>query len=170
MAETNLRGYSIDGRLNKMDVDIITVTPTIETSTIDANDVLFNPVEIPNAVSVNGGRSLLHSICLIDQTNTAVDAGVAIDLIFTQDSTNLGTLDAAVDCADTVLDGILGWVQMTSYIDMINGQISTKTNIGLTLIGASATSKSVYVGGVIRETGTARAADAIDLRLGIIKD
>ena len=95
---------------------------------------------------------------------------MAIDLVFTQDSTNLGTLDAAVSCADTVLDGILGIVPMTSYVDMINGQISTKTNIGLILIGASATSKSVYVGGVIREAGLARAADAIDLRIGVIKD
>jgi len=172
MAETKIREFPVVERLGKMDVDILTVTPTIETSTIDANDVLFNPVEITNAVSVPGGRSLLHSICLIDQTNTSVDAGVEIDLVFTQDSTNLGTLDAAVSCADTVLDGILGIVNVASgdYVDMINGQIATKTNVGLTLIGVSATSTSVYVGGVVRETGTARAADAIDIRLGIIKD
>jgi len=172
MAETKIRKYVVIERLGKMDVDIITVTPTIETSTIDANDVLFNPVEITNAVSVEGGRSLLHSVCLIDQTNTSVDAGVSIDLVFTQDSTNLGTLDAAVSCADTVLDGIIGIINVSAddYKDMINGQIATKTNIGLVLIGASATSKSVYVGGVIREAGTARAADAIDLRIGVIKD
>ena len=172
MAETKIRKYAVIERLGKMDVDIITVTPTIETSTIDANDVLFNPVEITNAVSVEGGRSLLHSVCLIDQTNTSVDAGVSIDLVFTQDSTNLGTLDAAVSCADTVLDGIIGIINVSAddYKDMINGQIATKTNIGLVLIGASATSKSVYVGGVIREAGTARAADAIDLRIGVIKD
>jgi hypothetical protein len=172
MAETKIREFAVVERLGKMDVDILTVTPTIETSIIQANDVLFNPVEITNAVSVPGGRSLLHSICLIDQTNTSVDAGVSIDLVFTQDSTNLGTLDAAVDCADTVLDGILGIINVASgdYIDMINGQIATKSNVGLTLIGASATSTSVYVAGVIRETGTARAADAIDIRLGIIKD
>ena len=172
MAETKIRKYAVIERLGKMDVDIITVTPTIETSSIDANDVLFNPVEIPFAVSDNGGRSLLHSICLIDQTNTSVDAGVSIDLVFTQDSTNLGTLDAAVSCADTVLDGILGIINVAAsdYKDMINGQIATKTNIGLTLTGVSASSRSVYVAGVIREAGTARAADAIDLRLGIIKD
>ena len=172
MAYTKIRQFGVVERLGKMDVDIITVTPTIETSTIDANDVLFNPVEIANAVSVPGGRSLLHSICLIDQTNTSVDAGVSIDLVFTQDSTNLGTLDAAVDCADTVLDGIIGIINISAddYKDMINGQIATKSNIGLILIGASATSQSVYVGGVIREAGTARAADAIDIRLGIIKD
>ena len=170
MAQTDIFKYSTNERLGKMDVDLITVTPTIATSTIDANDVLFNPVEIPYAVSVPGGIALLHSICLIDQTDTSVDAGVAIDLVFTQDSTNLGTLDAAVSGADTVLDGILGIISITSYVDMINGQIATKNNIGLVLAGASATSTSVYVGGVIREAGTARAADAIDLRLGIVKD
>ena len=171
MAQTDLHKYSVQEKLNKMDVDLITVTPTIETSTIDAGDVLFNPVEIPNAVSVVDGRSILQSICLIDQTNTSVDAGVQIDLVFTQDSTNLGTLDAAVSGADTVLDGILGIVNVAAgdYADMINAQIATKSDIGLVLLSASS-SKSVYVGGVIRETGTARAADAINLRIGVAKD
>tara|TARA_R110002012_G_scaffold311667_1_gene521327 strand:- start:86 stop:598 length:513 start_codon:yes stop_codon:yes gene_type:complete len=170
MAQTKIRGSSVIERLGRMDVDLITVTPTIETSTIDAGDVLFNPTEITYAASQNGGRSILQSICLIDQTDTSVDAGVQIDLVFTQDSTNLGTLDAAVSGADSVLDGILGIVPITSYVDMINGQIATKNNIGLVLSAASSTSTSVYVAGIIREAGTARAADAIDIRLGVIKD
>ena len=169
MAETKLHNYTVQEKLNKMDVDVITVTPDIETSTIDANDVFFNPVEIPNAVAVNDGTSILQSICLIDQTDTSTDAGVQIDLVFTQDSTNLGTLDAAVSCADSVLDGILGIVSITNYVDMINGQVATKNNIGLILKGASS-SKSIYVGGVIREAGTARGINDIDIRLGIVKD
>ena len=169
MAQTELHNYTVQEKLNKMDVDVITVTPDIETSTIDANDVFFNPVEIPNAVAVNDGTSILQSICLIDQTDTSVDAGVAIDLVFTQDDTVLGSLDASVSGADSVLDGILGIISITNYADMINGQVATKNNIGLVLKGASS-SKSIYVGGVIRETGTARAATAIDIRLGIVKD
>jgi len=169
MAETKLQNYSVQEKLNKMDVDLITVNPTIETSTIDAHDVLFNPIEITNAVAVNDGTSILQSICVIDTTDTSTDAGVQIDLVFTQDSTNIGTLDAAVSGADTVLDGILGIISITNYADMINGQVATKNNIGLVLKGASS-SKSVYVAGVIREAGTARDADAIFLRLGIVKD
>ena len=169
MAQTELHNYTVQEKLNKMDVDVITVTPDIETSTIDANDVFFNPVEIPNAVAVNDGTSILQSICLIDQTDTSVDAGVAIDLVFTQDDTVLGSLDAAVSGADRVLEGRLGIISITNNAYMINGQVATKNNIGLILKGASS-SKSVYVGGVIRETGTARAATAIDIRLGIVKD
>tara|TARA_Y100001963_G_scaffold154610_1_gene243738 strand:+ start:603 stop:1115 length:513 start_codon:yes stop_codon:yes gene_type:complete len=170
MAKTLIRGSTVVERLGRMDVDLITITPTIETSTIDANDVFFNPTEIPYAASQNGGRSILQSICLIDQTNTSVDAGVQLDLVFTQDSTVLGSLDSAVSGADAVLDGILGIVSITNYVDMINGQVATKNNIGLVLSAISSSSTSVYVGGVIREAGTARAADAIDIRLGIIKD
>jgi len=169
MAETNLRAYGVEAKLNKMDVDLITITPTIETSTIDANDVLFNPTVVNNAVAVANGRSILQSICLIDQTDTSVDTGVMIDLVFTQDATVLGSLDAAITGADSVLDGILGIVSITNYVDMINGQIATKNNIGLVLQGAT-DSKAIYVAGIIREAGTARAADAIDIRLGIVKD
>jgi len=172
MAQTDLRRYGTEERLSKMDLDLITVTPTIETSTIDANDVLFNPIEIPYATSVPGGRSLLHSICLVDTTDTSTDAGVAIDLVFTKSSTNLGTLDGAVDCADSVLEDILGIVSVEAddYADMIVGQIATKASIGLTLTSSSDTTTSCYVAGIIRETGTARDADAILLKIGLVKD
>ena len=169
MAQTDTHKYTVQEKLNKMDVDLVTITPTIETSTIDAHDVLFNPTEIPYAVANNDGTSILQSICLIDQTDTSVDAGVVIDLVFTQDDTVLGSLDGAVSAADSVLDGVLGIVTISNYADMINAQIATKNNIGLILKGASS-STSVYVGGIIREAGTARASDAIDIRLGIVKD
>ena len=169
MAQTSLGKFSAAERLNSMAVDLIDVTPVIETSSIDLNDVLFNPIVITNAVAVDGGSAILQSICLIDQTNTSVDTGVQIDLVFTQDITVLGSLDAAVTAADGVLDGILGIVSITNYVDMINAQVATKNNIGLVLKAASS-SKDIYVGGIIREAGTARAADAIDIRLGIVKD
>ena len=89
--------------------------------------------------------------------------------MFTQDATTLGSLDGAVSAADSVLDGILGIVSITNYVDMINAQVSTKNNIGLVLQG-STDSKAIYIAGIIREAGTARAADAIDIRLGIVKD
>jgi len=172
MAQTDLRRYGTEERLSKMDLDLITVTPTIETSTIDANDVLFNPIEIPYATSVPGGRSLLHSICLVDTTDTATDAGVAIDLVFTKSATNLGTLDAAVSGADSVMEDILGVVSIVAddYVDLINANVATKTSIGLTLISSEDTTTSCYVAGIIRETGTARDADAILLKIGLLKD
>tara|TARA_R110000824_G_scaffold198987_1_gene383018 strand:- start:347 stop:856 length:510 start_codon:yes stop_codon:yes gene_type:complete len=169
MALTDLHKYTVAEKLNKMDVDLITINPTIETSTIDKDDNLFLSTEIPDAVSVKDDCSILQSICLIDTTDTSVDEGVQIDLIFSQNKANLGALDGAVTAADTLLDDILGIVSITNYVDMVQGQIATKNNIGLVLKPVDA-SKSVYIHGVIREAGTARAANAIFIRLGIIKD
>ena len=167
MSVTNLRGYSIDGRLNKMDVDLIDVDLVTDTDATADNGVISNPVEIASCVSVEGGRSLLHSVQLIDDD----DDGAAIDLVFTQVSTNLGTVNGAIDAADGVAASILGVVSLASYFDGIAWQISQKTNIGLVL-KAVAGSKSVYVGAINRNGGavTKTAVDDLHLRIGIIKD
>ena len=165
MSVTNLRGYSIDGRLNKMDVDLIDVDLVTDTDATADNGVISNPVEIASCVSVEGGRALLHSVQLIDDD----DDGAAIDLVFTQVSTNLGTVNGAIDAADGVAASILGVVSLASYFDGIAWQISQKTNIGLVL-KAVAGSKSVYVGAINRNGGavTKTAVDALHLRIGII--
>ena len=129
--------------------------------------VISNPVEISNCVSVEAGSSLLHSVQLIDDD----DDGAVIDLVFTQVSTNLGTVNGAIDAADSVAASILGVVSITSYFDGIAWQIAQKTNIGLVL-KAVAGSKSIYVGAINRNGGavTKTAADDLHLRIGVIKD
>ena len=60
-----LHEYTVQEKLNKMAVDLITITPTIQNSDTDATgDVLFDSIEIPNAVSVDGGSSLLQSVAV----------------------------------------------------------------------------------------------------------
>ena len=167
MADTDIFKYSTNERLGKMDVDLIDVDLVTDTDATADNGVISNPVEIPNAVSVVAGSSLLHSVQLIDDD----DDGKAIDLVFTQVSTNLGTVNGAIDAADSVAASILGVVSLTSYFDGIVWQISQKTNIGLVL-KAVASTKSIYVGAINRSGGavTKTAADDLHLRIGIIKD
>tara|TARA_Y100000310_G_scaffold153949_1_gene153506 strand:+ start:118 stop:621 length:504 start_codon:yes stop_codon:yes gene_type:complete len=167
MADTDIFKYSTNERLGKMDVDLIDVDLVTDTDATADNGVISNPVEIPFAVSDTGGRSLLHSVQLIDDD----DDGATIDLVFTQVSTNLGTVNGAIDAADGVAASILGVVSLSSYFDGIAWQISQKANIGLVL-KAVAGSKSVYVGAINRNGGavTKTAADDLHLRIGIIKD
>ena len=81
MAETNLRQYAVIEKLNKMDVDLITVIPTVQTGTTDADgDLLFDALEIPNAVAVNGGTSILQSVSVFHKA----DENVIFDLVFFQ--------------------------------------------------------------------------------------
>ena len=166
MAITNLQKYQTQERLGKMDVDLIDVDPVCEAASNADGDVIFTFTEIPNAVSVDGGSCLLHSVQLLDDD----DNGGKIDLVFQTDDTTLGTIGAAVSETDANAGDILGYVQLETYFDGINWQMSSKTNIGLVLKAAAAT-KSVYVAGVNRN-GDAQTATAagIHLRIGVIKD
>ena len=166
MAITDVNKYSIGERLGKMDVDLIDVDPTCQAASNADGDVIFTFTEIPNAVAVDGGSCLLHSVQLLDDD----DNGGKIDLVFQTDDTTLGAIGAAVSESDANAGDILGYVQLETYFDGINWQMSSKTNIGLVLKAAAAT-KSVYVAGVNRN-GDAQTATAagIHLRIGVIKD
>jgi len=166
MAITDLNKYSTTERLGKMDVDLIDVDPVCEAASNADGDVIFTFTEIPNAVAVDGGSCLLHSVQLLDDD----DNGAKIDLVFQTNDTTLGTIGAAVSESDANAGNILGYVQLETYFDGINWQISSKTNIGLVLKAASGT-KSLYVAGVNRN-GDAQTATAagIHLRIGVIKD
>jgi hypothetical protein len=173
MAETKLHNYSVQEKLNKMDVDIITITPTInvnEDSGGDGtqdNDVIFDYTEIPNAVAVPGGSAIIQSITLLDKD----DLGAAIDLVFADADTDLGTLDAAVSDDDTGAEGILGYTAITSYFDGIAWQVANKNNLGM-VVKAVEGSKSIYIAGVNRNGAaiTNTAASQIVIKIGIVKD
>ena len=166
MAQTNLRKYAVIERLGKMDVDLIDVTTTCDTSGTDNNDVLFDYVEIPNAVSVKGGSAIIQSIQVLDED----DVGTTLDLVFQTDNTSLGTVDAAVSITDANARDILGFVSVSSYFDGDTWQMATKTNIGL-VVKAASTTRSIYVAGVNRNGGSVtHTVNGIKLRIGIVKD
>ena len=61
MALTNLHNYSVQEKLNKMDVDLIDVVCAPDADNGGAGtvgDLLFQVTEIPNAVAVKGGSAL----------------------------------------------------------------------------------------------------------------
>ena len=156
---------SADKKLNQMKVDLITVTPTCDTGGVNQHDVLFDYIEIPNAVAVKGGSAIIQSIQLLDED----DQGGVIDLVFQSDNTSLGTVDAAVSITDANARDIQGSVSMTSYFDGIAWQMSTKNNIGL-IVKAASDSTSLYVAGVVRTDSLTYTASGIQLKIGIVKD
>ena len=61
MARTDLQKFTVKEKLNKMDVDYITVTPA--SAVADASGkCLYDTFEIPNAVAVPGGSCIIQSI------------------------------------------------------------------------------------------------------------
>jgi len=175
MAKTELHKYTVAEKLNKMDVDLITVTPTVQNSDTDAaGDLLFDSLEIENAVAVSGGSGILQSVNVFHKG----DQNVSFDLLFFQVTKDLGSAGAALtwggssetDNAEAAV--LLGHVAITDWSDLVDVQIATKTNIGLVLKAAEGT-KSIFCAAVCR--GAASGAHGatsgnILVRLGIVKD
>ena len=168
MAETNLHNYSVQEKLNKMDIDVITLTAVCNANASEVATSIFQADEIANIVPVKGGTCILQSVGLLDDD----DHGQPIDLVF-MDTT--GLLDASddgtvIDAADGVIpDAILGVVSITNYFDGVLWQYGHKENIGLVLKAASDT-KSIYVSAINRGATKTWTASGLRLKLGIVKD
>ena len=131
----------------------VRVTPTCLNATSGAVDeVIFNPTEITNAVSGNGGAALLKSITVIDYDD---NSNMALDLYFFQLGTNdMGDLGGVIDITDPELlaNKCLGAVKMSAVADGAMGdailsRIYTRTGLDL-MVQAESTSQSIYVAAV----------------------
>jgi len=174
MAQTSLQGSTVQEKLNKMAVDLITVIPAVQTGSTDEDgDLLFDALEIPYAVSSDGGASILQSVNVFHKADETVN----FDLVFFQTTQDLGSAGAALTWggsseaqnADNAV--LLGHVNISDWCDLVDVQIATKTNIGLVLQAAAGT-KSIYCAGICRgaASGDHDATTNVDIRLGIIKD
>ena len=168
MAETGIRKYAVVERLNKMAVDLITVTLTTDAEAIANGEIIAQSIEIPNAVSVMGGSAIIQSAILLDED----DEAPAVDLVFSSENTALGSEEGeAVSITDANARNIQGFVNVSSYTDLIGSQVAVKTNIGL-VVQAASDSKSIYVHAINRSGGNYTPAATTDfkLKLGIVKD
>ena len=178
MAATDTHKYSVQEKLNKMDVDLIDVTVAADVDNQGsqaAGDLLFKVTEIPNAVSVAGGTAILQSCCMIVDESGATGA---IDLVITSASTAIteagggaaetGDSIAAGDNTLAELDGTCGFFSITNAFDAGVVAIGDKKNIGM-VCKAEAGSKSLYVWG-IQQAAADYNQSSIVLRLGFVKD
>ena len=168
MAETGIRKYAVVERLNKMAVDLITVTLTTDAEAIANGEIIAQSIEIPNAVSVMGGSAIIQSAILLDED----DEAPAVDLVFSSANTALGSDEGeAVSISDANARNIQGFVSISSYTDLAGSQVAVKANIGL-VVQAASDSKSIYVHAINRSCGyyTPAASSDFKLKLGIVKD
>ena len=169
-----------DGILRGINKKVIRVTPQLDTSEYAAGDVLFNSVEIPNAVIEKGGCSKLTSMFILNQNLTDVN----IDFIFSENSMTLGTQNDTANISDPNIEAgnVIGFLHLdsgaatTTVLD--NSEIKRVTDAGSAdadnanshaqpatpiLLQAASDSTSVYVGALIVSGTPTLAADDIDL-------
>ena len=173
-AITKLRpGMKSDNqKLKYMNVALTDVTLTTVAAAIADNEVISQSIEIGNAVPEKGGTGIIQSIMLLDED----DEAPTVELLFSQVSTAI--TDAAsevignsVDDLNVTFRSFLGAVTVSSWSDLVDGQIGMKSNIGLVVEAASDT-RSIWVHAINRSGGnyTPAATTNLKLRIGIVQD
>ena len=167
MAETNTHAYSVQEKLNKMDVDLIKSTPDIGEATYQNGDLMTEGETINNAVSVVAGTCILQSVTAIDTTDT----GGTIYLIITDTSKDLGTIGSAVNTADAAADDCVAIVELSNWTDIGGAKVCAKGNLGFVMKSAAA-SKHLYYG-VVNSSGgdiVIGSGEDIIFQFGVVKD
>ena len=176
-----LNKFTVQEATNKLSQRKLSrIIPTIPKADYAAGDVLFNSVEIPNAVLNPGGTSLLNTCTVINRADQDWD----LDLYFMQVATDFGTVDGAIDISLSELEAckFLGFIHIDANIssrNLINARVSQALLASNILnpmnpitLEAAAGSTSVYMAGVARMTsdtsgGGADVADPYEIILGI---
>lgn len=146
--------------------DVLTFTPTLDTSIYADGDTLFDTTALASMFRVNGGRALVQSVSVID----ADDQGVAFDLFFLATNVAFGTANAAPSISDAnALASNLRRVcriDTADYIDVGGAKIASKDGIGA-MIEAAAGVTGGYLTAVTRGAPT-YTASGLQLRIGLI--
>jgi len=166
MAQTQLHNYSVQEKLNKMDVDLIDVSIAVDADA--TGELLGDTTEIENAVAVNGGSAILQSAVLVS-SKVLTDT---VDVVITSDDTSIGTIGATLSGVSTttaaVSDGICGTFSITNLEGIGVVALGSKQNIGMVCKAASG-STSLHVW-LIARGATDWDVDTVILRLGFVKD
>jgi hypothetical protein len=145
--------------------DIITITPTLDTSIYASGDVLFTTTAIPNAVRVNDAIAQLQSLVIVDKD----DQKPEIALKFWSSNVTYGAFNGAPSISDSDAASCLGRVNIVTADYDDDGGVSTafKDNIGKILKAASGT-RTIYITGKLTSGTPTHTASGIVIRLALL--
>lgn len=143
-------------------LSVYDVTPVLEASILADNDVFFVPIEVPQVFD-KGLPRMLQSVSVIDGDDQATE----FDLIFSNATITLGTLNSGVTISDADAAKIIGSVSFltTDAVDLINSTVFKKSGIGLIMKGVTS---SLWVSGVVRSGTPTYTASGFKIKLGFI--
>ena len=153
MAKTNIRQYSVQEKLNKMDVDLIDVTLTTAAATMADNEAITLSIEIPNAVAVKGGAAIIQSITLFNLDDSVESP--AMELVFIEDNSAFASDESqAINASDSVFLKAIGSTTVSNWSTFTpsTNEMACKHNIGM-VVKAPSDSTSIYVMVINRSGG-----------------
>jgi len=134
---------------NHSNYAVIDVTPTLDTNEYASGDVMFNKIEIPNAVLGNGGCSKLLGVTI--NSKKAADTDIIVYFISNNQSVGAANSAMNISAADGADAGFLGYVNTTSggadlgnFVTIQAKTTDEDNNTLPLLLQAAAGSTSVY--------------------------
>jgi hypothetical protein len=146
--------------------DVITFTPTLDTSIYASGDTLFVATALTGVTRANDERALLQSIVVIDKD----DQKPALRLLFFSASVTFGTLNAAPSISDSDAANYLGHVDIAAadYVDLGGVSVACAKGINLLLESVSGAT-SVYIAGMLTAGTPMHTASGLVFRLGVVQ-
>lgn len=149
---------------------LIEVVPTLDTNPYATGDVLFQATEVPYAVRVSGGKSILQSIFIQDKALQSL----AFDLLIARTPIGMGgALNAPEAITDASGQDILGVVRIvaTDYVAFTSFSIVSKNqaDIGMGMVLEPTTGTSIWIAGVSRGTPTYPTTTSLVFKLGLLR-
>jgi len=144
----------------RLDGQLVTKQPTLDTSAYASGDVLFAPVELVDFVRDTKGLSVLRTLTVIDLANQKQ----AIDLLFfSRDPGSIGALNAALDVSTAQMAYFLGRVTILAadYVTLKSATNAEVTKLLEMLIPTEQLRRSVWVAGVCRSGTPTYAATSL---------
>jgi hypothetical protein len=167
---TTLNGYAADTTTDSpvavhQPCDIVTVTPTLDTSIYASGDILFTTTAVSNAVRANDGLAMLNSLVVVDKD----DQKPEFALKFWSSNVTYGTFNAAPSISDADAANCLGRINIVAADYDDDGGVSTafKDNIGKLLKAASGT-RTIYITGKLTAGTPTHTASGLVIRLGLV--
>lgn len=146
------------------------VTLSLDTNAYAANDVLADTQEITNVFPDENIEAILYSISLLDKD----DQGGALDLVFLESNTSIGTENAALNLSDSAAERIVAVVHVSTgdYVDLINSQFVSKSvgdsGMGILIRPSDTSETSLYIAAISRGAKT-YTASGITLKIGLLR-
>jgi len=142
------------------------VEVTLDPAAYAAGDLMFNPIEVPNACKSNG-MTIIQSVTAIDYD----DQGVNLDLLFfSQNPGPLGAPNAALLITDAQAAMCQGYITIATWLDVGNQRIGTETATSLAVWSEDATSNGTSIWIAARATAAQTyVSERMTFRLGLLR-
>jgi hypothetical protein len=145
---------------------VIEITVNVNDAAHAANDVVCQPVELVGVAQAEG-CAIIQSVVITDYD----DQGSALDVLFLRSPITVGANNATMTISDGQVDEILGYVSVTSYLDLANNQVGEVRNVGLLIEpdpNDGDSDCSVYM--ALRTTGTPTYASGhLTVKVGVLR-